>query len=426
MNQRDYFALSASRDAIPAFAPVLDATQVKRAGDRLIEILVKSTDNSVRNLSADAIAALAPRLDAAQVTVAGDRLIEILDESDISRDHDVSQATITPLATLAPRLDAVQIARAWDKLIELLPKSRNGEVLSATATVLIALEPRLDASQVSRAWHTLLEIRCEPPSSSGYDWCAARAYKPLVALVPRLERSDVSAAMDALMSDIRISHDEDLFVAKAEILAALATRATVEKRIEALEWLFNTLNDHSPYSETWIHYAHIVSLLNTNAAESYASKAILSLLADFASDENFTCSEWYSPRKFMGPSIIALQEPRSVVAFLFHPGSCEEPQEILLQRFEELVFHEGRHVYLVPESEDKQSDTDHAKRRESPPRRFHTVHDAAAWIQENWPDFDLESTMPVQWPVNSVAQSDDCAKSVRSDSASPHHEPPFN
>ena len=34
---------------------------------------------------------------------------------------------------------------------------------------------------------------------------------------------------------------------------------------------------------------------------------------------------------------------------------------------------------------------------EAPPRRFHTVHDAAAWIQHNWPDFDLEATHPVVW-----------------------------
>ncbi|MEZ6062048.1 MAG: hypothetical protein R3C19_17035 [Planctomycetaceae bacterium] len=32
-----------------------------------------------------------------------------------------------------------------------------------------------------------------------------------------------------------------------------------------------------------------------------------------------------------------------------------------------------------------------------PPRVFHSVHDAAAWIEENWPDFDLEATHPVTW-----------------------------
>ncbi len=34
---------------------------------------------------------------------------------------------------------------------------------------------------------------------------------------------------------------------------------------------------------------------------------------------------------------------------------------------------------------------------ESPLRRFHTVHDAAVWIQQNWRDFDLEATHSVTW-----------------------------
>lgn len=32
-----------------------------------------------------------------------------------------------------------------------------------------------------------------------------------------------------------------------------------------------------------------------------------------------------------------------------------------------------------------------------PARRFHTLHDASAWIAHNWPDFDLEAAHPVTW-----------------------------
>jgi len=35
-----------------------------------------------------------------------------------------------------------------------------------------------------------------------------------------------------------------------------------------------------------------------------------------------------------------------------------------------------------------------AQRTEAPQRRFRSVHDAAAWIQVNMPDFDLEATSP--------------------------------
>jgi|GEM_PF-5359501 len=30
-------------------------------------------------------------------------------------------------------------------------------------------------------------------------------------------------------------------------------------------------------------------------------------------------------------------------------------------------------------------------------RRFDNIHDAAEWIQVNWPDFDLEYQHPVTW-----------------------------
>ncbi len=46
------------------------------------------------------------------------------------------------------------------------------------------------------------------------------------------------------------------FVEKAEIVAALATRAPVDKRIEAIEWLFSTLNEtlneSEPQYNAWI------------------------------------------------------------------------------------------------------------------------------------------------------------------------------
>ena len=31
------------------------------------------------------------------------------------------------------------------------------------------------------------------------------------------------------------------------------------------------------------------------------------------------------------------------------------------------------------------------------PQAFHTVHDAAEWIARNWPEFDLEKSMPMTW-----------------------------
>jgi hypothetical protein len=82
---------------------------------------------------------------------------------------------------------------------------------------------------------------------------------------------------------------------------------------------------------------------------------------------------------------------------LSHPACVGEQREPLLKRFEELVLYDGKPVFLKPEA------TEGKKRKKPagdqlPPRRFHNLHDAAAWIQQNWPDFDLETNCPVTWP----------------------------
>ena len=76
----------------------------------------------------------------------------------------------------------------------------------------------------------------------------------------------------------------------------------------------------------------------------------------------------------------ALRDRRNIAELFRHPGSCNESQDILLKRFEELVFHDGRQAYLIPESKEdsKDSDATKAPRPEAPPRRLRSVHDAAA------------------------------------------------
>jgi hypothetical protein len=81
----------------------------------------------------------------------------------------------------------------------------------------------------------------------------------------------------------------------------------------------------------------------------------------------------------------------------------------LSRHLEELVFHNGERVFLpLPESlvaaADSGSEPTEVQpgrldlpKPAAPPRSFHTVHDAAVWIETNWPDFDLEATMPVTW-----------------------------
>jgi len=67
----------------------------------------------------------------------------------------------------------------------------------------------------------------------------------------------------------------------------------------------------------------------------------------------------------------------------------------MLQRFEELLFHDGQAVFLKPDS--KVESAKDIEQPAPPQRVFHNLHDAAAWIQKNWPDFDLEANHAVIW-----------------------------
>jgi hypothetical protein len=102
-------------------------------------------------------------------------------------------------------------------------------------------------------------------------------------------------------------------------------------------------------------------------------------------------------------AVAAMLKPKTLAKLLSHPGclgvergSRREPREFMLQRFEELLFHNGEPVYLKPEVSDE-STSANAQTSPPPPRGFHNLHDAAAWIQQNWPDFDLETNHPVKW-----------------------------
>ena len=100
----------------------------------------------------------------------------------------------------------------------------------------------------------------------------------------------------------------------------------------------------------------------------------------------------------------AVSEQKHIAEMLAHPGAVGEFRETLLKRFEELIFHGGQHVLLPLPKKDGESGpgelgglTPHRSLEESPARRFHTIHDAAAWIQQNWPGYDLEKVPEVSY-----------------------------
>jgi hypothetical protein len=92
-----------------------------------------------------------------------------------------------------------------------------------------------------------------------------------------------------------------------------------------------------------------------------------------------------------------------------------EMREALLKRFEELVLYGGQHIFLTVKPDEEASDTPVSGKiggltpgrspgelqRNTPeplPRKFRTIYNVQVWIQQNWPEFNLEETPEVEWP----------------------------
>jgi hypothetical protein len=186
--------------------------------------------------------------------------------------------------------------------------------------------------------------------------CAA--LQGLVALSPRLEASQAKRPWDALIASLEEGPQDTAQDAYAAFVA-LAPRLEPASRDK----------------------------LSTKAMTSLLDYSALFGPPIYSSDD--------TPRLDLGAILIArsISSPRSLAKLLSHPSCVEDQRQGLLHRFEELVFYDGKPVFLTPES----ADGEQPAHEQPPSRRFHNLHDAAAWIQQNWPDFDLETNCPVTW-----------------------------
>ena len=188
-----------------------------------------------------------------------------------------------------------------------------------------------------------------------------------------------------------------------------------EDRLHAAELLVR-LSGQEAYLAEDSSYASVVELLDATNSERVLTIAIENMLyqcgtvlsVPFVGGVDLDLSTLDS--NSLRVCLAAISNPRLIMAVSSHPGCVGKPREYLLQRFEELVLHNGQHVFLKPEGvgdagDSKSPGADVARlagdstdlRLPLAQRRFHNLHDAAAWIEQNWPDFDLETNHPMTW-----------------------------
>ena len=385
-------------EELAALAPFLPKDQHANAWDALIAVLEKTPDTEDQRGAGDGLFALAPRLAPELVASAWNDLIEVLENT---TKYTVTIAARRGLAALVPRLAIELVTSQWDTMIVLLEKSTNYSIRIAAAEVLIALTPRLVTERGVRKWDMLIELLDKHPR----DAATILAFEALFVLAPQLAPEEIRMKADRLISVLERSNDGDVLEAAGKALAALSPRLTQEERVRAVETLFQSLQK-TDEARTRDELSAIVRSMEDPFRDRISANLIEMLL-----DLGMTSSDFfYRPvigqiyqAKFSFP-VEALSNPKSLAKLLSHPNCAGDPRDAMLQRFEELVFYNGQSVYLKTDVANRTTQPN-SPDSTKPPRRFHNLHDVATWIQQNWPDFDLETNHPVTWRGEAVTTS---------------------
>jgi hypothetical protein len=346
--------------ALKAFASRLDDAQVESAADAAIGTFEKPADAEVRRRALDGLAALAPQLKPAQAERAWNSIVAQRQQAQIQRQASVEYEVVSRTKTemrlgypvqpapafraLAARLQPPQAKRAAAVLIAILDKPTEDGPPYWLPDGLSALAPKLEPAQIQRAGAVMIEMLLKSTNADAFD----KTVKALVILAPSLDAAQVNRANDILMTLLDKPASFGQSAAAAGILG-LAPRLEPPSRDERTQ---------------------------------KAAHVLLDFLCSFDPFPVDVTSE-----------AKAISSPRSLASLLSHPACVGTQRDALLRRFEELVLYGGKPVFSNQESADgKQPAPDQA-----PQRRFHNLRDAAAWIQNNWPDFDLETNCPATW-----------------------------
>ena len=331
-----------------AFARCLTIQQVND-GFTLIEILETSTDELRRHAAIYGVLALAPRLNSIQARRFWDVLFATTEES---TDKSIWADQVGRLIGLVPQLEPMQITQAQEALFAVLEKSNDWHAKVSALKGLAALAPQMDSTQLARYGEVLITVLEKSTVLNVH----SPAYDGLVELVPRLEPTQVMRAWEALFEVLGYNTgmwSKPLSTGKG--LAALAMKMDVIVRERVVEQAVEMFCD----------------LTASDESQSFQIRPI---------DGGFDIVKTAS-------------NPRSLAKLLSHPGCVGTLRQVMLSQFEELALHGGQPVLSQAGKQDGEPPTPGSM----PQRQFHNLHEAAAWIQSNWPDFDLETNHPVNW-----------------------------
>jgi serine/threonine protein kinase len=382
---------STAAECLAALAPRLDQAQVVLACNALVTRVARSDKQHLDWGNIDkGLEALASRMDADCSRRAADAAFVIFEQSP----YFGSKA----LASFAPRMSSEQVKQFAGALAAMREKSPELSTVGLTA-----LGPRLEPADVIPAWQDLLSIlksqdRLKRAAAGSLHLDETWVDDALSALAPRLPSAEAPTAWEALLAIVASPVGDDARRCAVNGLSALAPRLNPTQAMRAWTAL-NAIKDHrrADESDIWAAIDAVLPELPHESRNELATAATAELLDCYGSSYPYTGNEagiWEQTEMCSRiEAARSIQAGRALARLLSHPACVGEQGNYLLQRFEELVLFDGKPVFL----KDEDSTESKAAIEKLPPRQFHAVCDAAAWIQKTWPDFDLEATCPATW-----------------------------
>ncbi len=374
-----------------ALAQRLDPAQVAIRWDTLVTVLEKKTKDGNDPIAAamgllGMTQRLEPSLEPAQVTRGWNALLASLENS---TNPYAPMWMGYALNTLTSRLETAQVTRALDALLAVVGKSTNQNVLDAAGNCLVTLAPMLESAQVARSWDAMVAILEKSTDRN----VLHEAGKVLAALAPRLELAHAARGGEVLFTVFQKSKDTRVLIEAGYVLVALAPRLSPAVQSQIVEALIESLHKFDD-ERTTVILSTLMPLLDIRTQNKIATQVIAVMLGRVSSSPK---DDTVGIDGYVRVAVVVMSDQRSLARLLSHPGCVDELREILIQRFEELVFHDGKHVFLPKPEPEAEAETSQVPEPVPPSRQFHNLHDAAAWIQLNWHDFDLETNHPVTW-----------------------------
>lgn len=310
-----------------------------------------------------ALIAIANQLEADKCT---SHLNKLIQWTSIGQRDEWAKIVCDIVADAAPRITGEKATQLLDALVNWYQKAADPEVNKCIESTMLTLSPKFTPEQLTR-WTQVLVSEAENSTDRQELTRLGEALNKLSPYLPEEQRNRVAEAVLVQLYEI------------AGEQSSTSILYSIEK--------WNMLIADQQKKE---FLTKLVDLWNKR-------------LEDPASDEFFSFHDAYISwdSSHLDRMIGVLSDGRFVAKLLQHPNAvdvyyADDAIRIrLLERFEELVLHDGKPLWSALREQESRDKDDprplEASLLQLPQRKFRTLDDAASWISSNWPDFDLEA-----------------------------------